>query len=90
MFTGSLELSTIDGIYWQHQIDFPELETGGGFKIHNNSVLSEVSGFPKLKQVHGAIGFVAYFTNVTLPSLEAAQGGFNFSQLRGWTAANSG
>jgi len=77
-------LTTIDGTLAfigntkLSKLDFPELEEiGGGFKIHNNTDLTKINGFPKLKQVRGAIDFVGYFTNVTLPSLEDVQGGFN-------------
>lgn len=60
------------------ELDFPKLEEiGGGFKIHNNSKLETIDGFPKLKQVRGAIDFVGNFKNATLPSLEDVQGGFN-------------
>lgn len=60
------------------ELDFPLLqEIGGGFKIHNNSKLVTIDGFPKLKQVRGAIDFVGNFKNATLPSLEDVQGGFN-------------
>lgn len=60
------------------ELDFPKLEEiGGGFKIHNNSKLEVVDGFPKLKQVRGAIDFVGNMKNVTLPSLEDVQGSFN-------------
>jgi len=59
-------------------LKFPQLtEIGGGFKIHNNTDLLVVDGFPKLKQVRGAIDFVGYFTNVSLPALQDVQGGFN-------------
>jgi len=60
------------------ELDFPLLtEIGGGFKIHNNSQLVIIDGFPKLKQVRGAIDFVGNFKNASLPSLEDVQGGFN-------------
>lgn len=60
------------------ELDFPLLtEIGGGFKIHNNSKLEDINGFPKLKQVRGAIDFVGNFKNASLPSLEDVQGGFN-------------
>lgn len=60
------------------ELDFPLLEEiGGGFKIHNNSKLVNIDGFPKLKQVRGAIDFVGNFKNATLPSLEDVQGGAN-------------
>lgn len=63
------KLNTIDGTLAfigntkLTKLDFPELEEiGGGFKIHNNTELKEITGFPKLKQVRGAIDFVGYFT----------------------------
>ena len=44
------------------QLDFPVLtQIGGGFKIHNNTNLVNIDGFPKLKQVDGAIDFVGNF-----------------------------
>lgn len=59
-------------------LDFPQLTViGGGFKIHNNTKLEVVDGFPKLRQVRGAIDFVGDMKNVTLPSLEDVQGSFN-------------
>ena len=43
-------------------LNFPVLkEIGGGFKIHNNSQLVNIDGFPKLEQVRGAIDFVGIF-----------------------------
>ncbi|KAF8458831.1 hypothetical protein BGX38DRAFT_1138421 [Terfezia claveryi] len=60
------------------ELDFPILtQIGGGFKIHNNSQLVNINGFPKLKQVDGAIDFVGNFKNASLPSLEDVRGGFN-------------
>ncbi|KAF8475004.1 hypothetical protein BDZ91DRAFT_824268 [Kalaharituber pfeilii] len=60
------------------ELDFPELkEIGGGFKIHNNTELSNIDGFPKLETVRGAIDFVGNFNNATLPKLEDVQGSFN-------------
>lgn len=60
------------------ELDFPQLVTiGGGFKIHNNTELTTIDGFPKLETVRGAIDFVGNFNNATLPSLEDVQGGFN-------------
>lgn len=60
------------------ELDFPELVTvGGGFKIHNNTELTNIDGFPKLETVRGAVDFVGNFDNATLPSLEDVQGGFN-------------
>lgn len=44
------------------ELDFPLLtQIGGGFKIHNNTQLVNIDGFPKLKQVNGAIDFVGNF-----------------------------
>jgi len=60
------------------ELDFPKLtEIGGGFKVHNNSKLEVIDGFPKLNQVRGAIDIVGNLKNVTLPSLEDVQGSFN-------------
>lgn len=60
------------------ELDFPQLVTiGGGFKIHNNTELTTIDGFPKLETVRGAVDFVGNFNNATLPSLEDVQGGFN-------------
>ena len=41
------------------EVDFPKLKViGGGFKIHNNTKYQNISGFPKLETVRGAIDFV--------------------------------
>ena len=52
-FTGNPKLTNLT---------FPLLtEIGGGFKIHNNSALTIIDGFPLLKTVRGAIDFVGNF-----------------------------
>lgn len=44
------------------EMEFPLLkEIGGAFKIHNNSKMNDITGFPKLEQVRGAIDFVGNF-----------------------------
>ncbi|KAI5809539.1 hypothetical protein DFH27DRAFT_589384 [Peziza echinospora] len=60
------------------KLDFPVLkDVGGGFKIHNNTLLAVIDGFPKLTTVKGAIDIVGNLKNATLPELEDVQGGFN-------------
>jgi len=60
------------------KLEFPVLEEiDGGFKVHNNTKLQTIDGFPKLKQVKGAIDFVGKMKKVTLPSLSDVRGGFN-------------
>lgn len=60
------------------ELNFPLLtEIGGAFKIHNNSKLEVIDGFPTLHQVRGTIDFVGNFKNASLPKLDDVQGGFN-------------
>lgn len=57
-------------------ISFPQLtEIGGGFQIANNSKLEEVSGFPKLETVGGAIEFMGAFEEANIPKLGTVRGG---------------
>lgn len=60
------------------KLDFSELVLiGGALKIHNNSMLANIDGFPKLETVRGAVDFVGKFSNASLPKLENVEGGFN-------------
>jgi hypothetical protein len=60
-------------------ISAPNLEdVGGTFQVANNTKLIEVDGFPKLKNVGGAVDMAGTFKNASLPSLEDVSGGFNF------------
>ncbi|KIV79607.1 hypothetical protein PV11_07158 [Exophiala sideris] len=59
-------------------VSFPSLtQIGGGFLIANNTKLTAISGFPKLKTVVGAIDFAGSFGSVAMPSLTDVRGGSN-------------
>lgn len=60
------------------KIDMSKLKViGGGFKIHNNTLLANISDFDSLETVRGACDFVGNMKYITLPSLQDVQGGFN-------------
>ncbi|KAK4942104.1 cell wall protein Ecm33 [Elasticomyces elasticus] len=59
-------------------VSFPSLtQIGGGFLVANNTKLTAISGFPKLKTVVGAIDFAGSFGSVAMPSLTDVRGGSN-------------
>ncbi|KKY30872.1 putative gpi-anchored cell wall organization protein ecm33 [Diaporthe ampelina] len=61
-------------------ITFSALESiGGALTIVNNTRLEEITGFPKLAEVGGAIKLGGNFSNVEFPSLEDVKGTFELS-----------
>lgn len=59
-------------------ISFPELTiVGDNLQIANNTKLSEITGFPKLKTIDGALDFNGNMTEVSLPALNDVKGAFN-------------
>lgn len=59
-------------------LSFPSLTTiGGGFLIANNTNLKQITGFPKLKTIAGALDFAGTFNKVVLNSLGDVRGGSN-------------
>lgn len=58
-------------------ISFPELTSiGGSLTIIDNAGLEVIDGFPKLEKIGGAVKMGGNFTDVELPVLDDAQGGF--------------
>lgn len=61
-------------------ISVPQLTTiGGGLLIANNTALSKVDGFGKLKTIGGAVKLRGNFTSVSFPSLNDVKGAFDIS-----------
>ncbi|KAJ9156173.1 GPI-anchored cell wall organization protein ecm33 [Pleurostoma richardsiae] len=61
-------------------LSFPELTTiAGGFTVANNTKLTELTSFPKLEEVGGAIALRGSFDDVELPSLNDVKGAFTLS-----------
>lgn len=61
-------------------VTFPKLTSlGGALLIANNTALGEVSGFPVLKTVGGAIKLRGSFTKVEFPALNDVKGAFDIS-----------
>ncbi|KEZ38750.1 hypothetical protein SAPIO_CDS10781 [Scedosporium apiospermum] len=61
-------------------ISFPLLEkAGGSLTVQNNTNLASIDGFPKLRQVGGAVTMRGSFTNIELPSLDDVKGAFDVS-----------
>lgn len=61
-------------------ITFPVLTAiGGGLLIANNTGLDEITGFPKVKSVGGAVKLRGNFTDVEFPSLNDVKGAFDVS-----------
>ncbi|KAK1778901.1 hypothetical protein QBC45DRAFT_327155 [Copromyces sp. CBS 386.78] len=61
-------------------LTFPKLtQIGGGLLIANNTALEEISGFPLLETVVGAIKLRGNFTEVKLPKLQSVRGAFDLS-----------
>ncbi|KAF9179034.1 hypothetical protein BGZ51_004210 [Haplosporangium sp. Z 767] len=59
-------------------ISFGELTTiGGALLIANNTELTTVDGFSKLKNISGVLNIRGAFTNITLPSVSTVQGGMS-------------
>lgn len=58
-------------------ISFPLLERiGGSLTVLNNTDLEVIDGFPKLERIGGAVRMGGDFTEVELPALNDAVGGF--------------
>ncbi|KAK4456945.1 hypothetical protein QBC42DRAFT_48807 [Cladorrhinum samala] len=61
-------------------VSFPVLERiGGGLLIANNTELSELTGFPKLKAIGGAVKLRGSFKEAAFPALEDVRGAFDIS-----------
>ncbi|KAG0329011.1 hypothetical protein BGZ99_003641 [Dissophora globulifera] len=59
-------------------ISFAELTSiGGALLIANNTELTDVSGFNKLKDISGVLNMRGAFNNVSLPAVTAVQGGMS-------------
>ncbi|EAQ85740.1 hypothetical protein CHGG_06993 [Chaetomium globosum CBS 148.51] len=59
---------------------FPKLtDIAGGLLIANNTGLDEVTFFPKLRKVSGAVKLRGNFTTVDFPSLDNVKGAFDVS-----------
>lgn len=59
-------------------ISFPELtDVGFNLEVANNTKLRELTGFPKLKSINGALDFNGNMTKVDLPALNYVKGAFN-------------
>ncbi|KAK0720883.1 hypothetical protein B0H67DRAFT_552974 [Lasiosphaeris hirsuta] len=72
-------------------ISLPLISTiGGGLLIANNTALSEVDGFPKLKTVGGAVKLRGNFTNAEFPSLNDVKGAFDVSSTADISASCDG
>ncbi|KAL6942174.1 hypothetical protein ACO0QE_003340 [Hanseniaspora vineae] len=57
-------------------ISFPELETiGGALVVANNSILTNISSFPQLTKINGALDVVGPFASFSLPKLTSVKGG---------------
>ncbi|KAK9463452.1 uncharacterized protein V1516DRAFT_661583 [Lipomyces oligophaga] len=70
---GGLSVSKNDALT---SLSFPNLETIGtaGLEISNNTKLVDISGFPKLTSVSGAIVLAGDFDNATFPDLDLVRG----------------
>ncbi|KAL6939636.1 hypothetical protein ACO0RG_003481 [Hanseniaspora osmophila] len=57
-------------------VSFPELETiGGALVVANNSILKNISSFPQLTKINGALDIVGPFSSFSLPKLTSVKGG---------------
>jgi len=57
---------------------FPELKTvSGGLQLANNTALEEVTGFPSLTRVGGALDINGNFSEVEIPELDDVRGAMN-------------
>jgi hypothetical protein len=61
-------------------LTFPKLtKVNGGVLIANNTALEDISGFPLLETVTGAIKLRGNFTEVKFPKLQSVRGAFDLS-----------
>ncbi|KAG0376943.1 hypothetical protein BGX24_006985 [Mortierella sp. AD032] len=59
-------------------ISFPELTSiGGALQIANNTELTSVQGFAKLKEISGVLNMRGDFSNVSFPEVSSVQGGMS-------------
>ncbi|KAG0263789.1 hypothetical protein DFQ27_001614 [Actinomortierella ambigua] len=57
-------------------VTFPELGTiGGALQVANNSILTQIDGFPKLTEIGGVLDIRGAITNATWPAIKSVQGG---------------
>ncbi|QIW97020.1 hypothetical protein AMS68_002538 [Peltaster fructicola] len=61
-----------------NNLSFPLLTTvTAALTVANNSKLTQISGFPQLNFVGGALDFTGNFSSATLPSIKTVRGTFN-------------